>query len=98
MGFKVGDIVRIREWDDMVEEFGKTADHIDCRYAFTEPMRPLCGKEFTILRIEGAKVFGSDFGRWTISTDMIEYALFHREEFNDDTSDIECYLSEFIKR
>lgn len=98
MEFKEGDIVRIREWDDMVKEFGLIGDYsIPCRSSFTKPMKPLCGKEFSISHINGdGIIYGHNFS-WTISSDMIEHVCFCREEFNDDTSDIEEYLSEYMK-
>ena len=54
MIFCVGDKVRIREWDDMVAEFGLEEDNaIPCRAAFVEDMREYCGREYTIDGIYG---------------------------------------------
>ena len=54
MIFCVGDKVRIREWDDMVAEFGLEEDNeIPCRATFIEDMREYCGREYTIDGIYG---------------------------------------------
>lgn len=76
--FKVGDRVRIRQWDDMVKEFGITDDSIDCKYAFTTSMKHLCGRAATICKIYGDKILLEDWSDnsyatgWEFSTDMIE--------------------------
>lgn len=47
--FAVGDRVRIRDWDDMVAEFGVDEDgDIPCAYMFTEGMQGFCGAEYII--------------------------------------------------
>ena len=48
--FSIGQRVRIREWDDMKEEFGfdEWDDYILCKPAFTIRMRPLCGATATV--------------------------------------------------
>lgn len=83
--FNVGDVVRVRQWDDMMSEFGLNLDgDIDCAACFTIGMEYLCGKVFTISKMRpyigdrGSKemayvVSGHDFG-WTITTDMLELA------------------------
>ena len=49
MIFCTGDKVRIREWNDMVEQFGLDEDNeIPCRATFIEDMREYCGREYTI--------------------------------------------------
>ena len=43
---KVGDVVRIRSWEDMEAEFGVDEDgNIPCKYNFTDFMRNMCGDE-----------------------------------------------------
>ena len=45
----IGDKLRIRQWDDMELEFGLyDTGSIKCRLSFTEDMRYLCGRPFTI--------------------------------------------------
>lgn len=85
--FHVGDVVRIREWDDMVEEFGTETDddddeYIACTFSFVSEMRKYCGQEYTIRSIMGREVFfvnheelfqrDIDGWTWDISVDMIE--------------------------
>lgn len=87
----IGDVLRIREWDDMAAEFGVEwrleYQVINCRFAFTDDMKPLCGKKFTVRGInkdnwtdrmcylseERAEDRASDlFLYWKISADMLE--------------------------
>jgi len=49
--YKVGDKVRVRQWDDMVEEFGGGAGSIDTpACSFEEDMRLYCGTIVTIMK------------------------------------------------
>ena len=78
--FKVGELVRIRQWDDMEKEFGLTMlGSISCQCCFTDEMKPLCGKYAEIVRLDkdgrvGLKFFNCDDLNtgWAYSTDMIE--------------------------
>lgn len=78
--FKVGELVRIRQWDDMEKEFGTTVyDSVDCCYQFTHSMEPLCGKCAEIVGLDedgGVRLefFNCDDldTRWGYSTDMLE--------------------------
>ena len=48
---KEGNIIKIRQWDDMEEEYGLIGiDSINCKCAFTDFMKELCGKEFKITK------------------------------------------------
>ena len=78
--FNIGELVRIRQWDDMVKEFGtRSTGSVNCRCLFTKGMKPLCGKyaEIKDLRVDGI-VFLRFFNCekvdkcWSYSTDMIE--------------------------
>ena len=52
--YEIGDKLRIRQWEDMVAEFGFDLDgNIACRFKFTPDMRRLCGSEFTVCSING---------------------------------------------
>ncbi len=83
--FKVGDRVRVREWDDMAEEFDHTAARINCKFGFIDDMRQYCGKIATIKKIIHGDIFKlvfddeSSCSSYIFSTDMIEPA----EEKND---------------
>ena len=47
--FKVGDRVVVRDWDDMIEEYGATeGGSILCLFGFTDTMRHLCGRTATV--------------------------------------------------
>ena len=78
--FKVGELVRIRQWDDMEKEFGLTMlGSIKCRCCFADGMKPLCGKyaEIKDLLLDGIvhlRFFNCDDSveNWNYSTDMIE--------------------------
>ena len=78
--FKVGELVRIRQWDDMVKEFGtRSTGSVNCRCLFTVGMKPLCGKyaEIKDLRADGIvflRFFNCEKEEkcWSYSTDMIE--------------------------
>lgn len=95
--FHVGDVVRIRDWDDMAREYGLRYDgFIECpKCVFNTEMRRYCGRQFTIKSFDGIEVSGHGLSRWAITTYMIELVYRDREDFNDDTSDIESYLAEF---
>lgn len=75
--FHIGDVVRIRDWDDMEAEFGLNRyGNIDCRFTFTHKMSAYCGEVYTIERIRGEHVYfeerhslSSDFN---VAFDMIE--------------------------
>ena len=80
--FKVGDRVRIREWDDMKKEYGLGSgfvgeDVINVFLSFTNEMKHLCGRTATIKHKNGKEVvldFDDKSGdiNWTYSTDIIE--------------------------
>ena len=78
--FKVGELVRIRQWDDMEKEFGLTMlGSIRCRCCFADGMKPLCGKyaEIKDLLVDGIvhlRFFNCDDSveNWNYSIDMIE--------------------------
>lgn len=98
--FKVGDVCRIRAWDDMVEEFGFDADDacIPCDYSFFDYMRYLCGETFTIKSIDDGEYYSEEgieftrkgrfleavFDNWTISADMLELMPSSAPEIDDD--------------
>ena len=78
--FKVGELVRIRQWDDMEKEFGLTMlGSISCRCCFADGMKPLCGKyaeikDFLLDGIVHLRFFNCDDSveNWSYSIDMIE--------------------------
>lgn len=75
--FKVGDKVRIRQWDDMKKEFGVDGDgDIDCNTSFFVPeMKSLCGKEFVIEKVYDSEVVTGHNSGWTITNEMLELVV-----------------------
>lgn len=78
--FKVGDKVRIRQWDDMAKEFGVNYGFINVgTNMFTYDMKYLCGK-IAIIKATGAnnlvrlefKGNVDDTDYWFYTTDMLE--------------------------
>ena len=49
---KEGNIIKIRQWDDMESEYGYSSleNAIMCEHLFTDFMEELCGKEFKITK------------------------------------------------
>nr|DAG27610.1 MAG TPA: Mind bomb SH3 repeat domain [Caudoviricetes sp.] len=77
--FKVGELVRIRQWDDMAKELGTVGTRIPCLANFVKEMKPLCGKYAEIVRLKNnsrveLKFFNCDglYTGWMYSTDMLE--------------------------
>ena len=76
--FHIGDVVRIRDWEDMEQEFGLNEyGSIDCRFAFTAEMRSYCGEVYTIERIDGREfVYFAEqhslSSNYNVSFDMLE--------------------------
>ena len=75
--FKVGDIVFIRDWEFMENDFGRSDwGGINCIGCFTQDMEHLCGKHAMITKITG-KYVELDFEdkniytKFAFSTDMI---------------------------
>lgn len=48
----IGDIVRIREWNDLLQEYGIYEHDKLNLVAYLLPPKELCGKEFTVIEIE----------------------------------------------
>lgn len=69
---KIGDRVKIREWDDMEKEFGLNAlGDINCNRFFTKSMCYLCGTTHTVKEVdETGDTTVVDV--WHISDDMVE--------------------------
>lgn len=78
MGYKVGDKVRVRQWDDMAKEFGECLSAIDTPFClFVSSMKVYCGLVYEI-----AEVYGRcyelksneklDIKKWYFTDDMLE--------------------------
>lgn len=89
--FKVGDRIVVKEWNDMVEEFGvNKRGVIEAHGGFYEEMRELCGKTGTIKGInEKSKFVMINFDdctaqTWFISTDMVKHNISRSKPFTMD--------------
>lgn len=91
--YKIGDKVRVREWDDMLKEFGGDDHAISCTCFFMDCMKPLCGKVFTVIveRSTGSYGLDGEASGWACSDDMlypaITYREYMKENFPDDVRD-----------
>lgn len=84
--FKIGDKVRVREWDDMLKEFGGNDNAIICACIFLDDMKPLCGKVFTVTEAKN-KFFYSLDGEargWKFSDDALYPAITYREYMQEN--------------
>lgn len=84
--YKVGDKVRVREWDDMAKEFSSNAVMIFCTCPFMDCMKPLCGKVFTVIETKGTCSYGLDgeASGWAFSDDMLYPAITYREYMKEN--------------
>lgn len=77
--FNPGDLVVIRDWNDMEEEYGlNECGNISCKFTFVAEMVYLCGSEWTIRDIDrsGHVRFSEEYSpdhEYHISTDMIRH-------------------------
>lgn len=79
-GFKEGDIVVIRDWHEMENEYGLRGRAINCEAGFIPEMRHLCNKFAIIHRFLGGRRVDLRFSEeepgkrydWNFSLDMIE--------------------------
>lgn len=89
--FKVGDRIVVKEWDDMVEEFGGNKGYINCKFGFVPVMKHFCGESGTIIGFDD-KGFGVniDFDNdtleeyYAISTDMVKHTTKDQKTFTMD--------------
>lgn len=75
-----GELVRVRLWDDMKNEFGTDYDgDINCRICFSSGMRKFCGREFIVTDVvqsyhDDLYKIGGLTREYTITSEMIEPA------------------------
>lgn len=78
--FKVGDLVRVREWDDMVRQFGTCSDgDIRCSPRFTSGMKRFCGEVYEILSFTGTSYVLKGSGIYFFSENALYPAITYRE-------------------
>lgn len=87
--YKVGDKVRVREWDDMAKEFRSNEVMIFCTGCFLDCMKPLCGKVFTVIEVRSTRSygFGGEASGWALSDDMLYPAITYREYMKENFPD-----------
>lgn len=97
---QVGDIVRVREWDDMAAEFGVVGSHINCCLTFITEMREFCGNEYVVEDIEYGieRVYfeltpDSEERGYSFSADMLELVEESGTESKIELSDWETILN-----
>lgn len=88
MKFKVGDKVRIKEWNEMEREFGLTSKgNINCMAAFIADMKKVCGKYATVAGINGVRIYlnidGMGWTNWVYTEDMIKPAGFTKADLKE---------------
>lgn len=88
--FEIGDLVRVRDWEDMAAEYGTKpgTTYINCPYwVFTDRMRDYCGMVFTVsekvprvhtLCYNGS---GNEHIPWRITGYMLEAAEIPADDF-----------------
>lgn len=78
--FKVGDLVRVREWDDMAKEFGVNLfGNIECRPTFVDNMKCYCGGVYKILRDTRLSYVLEGTGGYFFSEETLFPAITYRE-------------------
>ncbi len=79
MRYKVGDKVRVRQWDDMKREFGECLGAIDTPFClFVSSMKVYCGLVYEIARVYGCYYYELKSNekpyikKWYFTDDMLE--------------------------
>lgn len=87
--FKVGDRVRIRQWDDMAAEFEVDHGNIECRCGFTDSMKKFCGRTAEIVNLSNQQ---EKTDRWRESWEV-------RLRFDDKSDGVGgwCYSTHMIE-
>lgn len=70
--YEVGDRVLIRDWDDMVKEFGLDSDgDIRCTPCFSTKMKKFCNKIITVFKVDKDRDYYIEGESWAFSRCMI---------------------------
>lgn len=86
MKFKIGERVKVRAWDDLVNEFGLSENKYFEEYeikvgadVFVEPMKELCGQTASVSGYQSNHIFLSDWScdeafasEWSYTPEMLE--------------------------
>lgn len=91
--YEVGDKVLIRDWDDMVKEFGLFSDgYIRCVPCFVTGMKKFCNKIITVCKVDEVGDYYTAGERWTFSRCMIAGKVV--EESEKPVDEFKPYLEE----
>lgn len=101
--FAPGDIVRIRDWDEMVAEYGEYNFDIDIgdnKPWFTQPMRQFCGMICTVTAIETVNRYelvrikevsehpNDSIHFWNFCDEMLEFVDTYTTEISETDFDL----------
>lgn len=78
MKIKVGDKIRIREWDDMAQEFGINEDgDIKTKCFFTRRMKRFCGEVVEVKHVDGDYfvIKGDPHGNYFTADTILPFAV-----------------------
>ena len=71
MNYRIGDKVKIKQWETMEIEYGLDEEgDIDLAISFITEMRKFCGKEMTIIDMDGSRCFLKDADGYTFTPEM----------------------------
>lgn len=74
MKYKVGDIIRVRDWDDMERQYGTDSDgdiRLPDGWWFKNSMKPFCGKDYKISKVFVTSYLLEDTDDYHFTDDML---------------------------
>jgi hypothetical protein len=88
MEIRVGDKVMVKDWNEMIEEFGTNErGNINCRGSFVANMKGLCGRKATVVAIIGQRVYldieGIKNTNWVYTEEMLKPWEFTKADLKD---------------
>lgn len=87
--YQVGDIVTIRQYDEMFREFGENIfGGLNIPFSFSTPMQKFCGKRYQIREIE--PLVSKDYNRIYLS-DISGSSTINMYKFNEHMFEIPGY-------
>ncbi len=92
---RIGESYRVREWDDMDEEYGTEGGEILIPKFFVKSMRYLCGQTFTVSSIdifENVHSVEGIEGIFDISAEMLQLPFPEAAEDGFEAVDISGFL------
>jgi len=85
MGFKAGDRVRVRDYEDMAEEYGVNAGGVIKHIRFLPEMTVMCGETADVVKVDSLQVFLGNWSKdpkqtWAYLPEMLEAVEETKEE------------------